>query len=245
MKKYAIILALIGLAFLVAACSGGDNPAEEIGSVPVNQADAIAQISAQLTQQAPVLNPTLTALAALPQPTAVPSGGGSGGGGGGGSTTGGSVGGGTGLRQWATSATASSEYDSVDWAASQATGEPDVYPECADSEFSWTPLTGDNAGEFLQLTYDTAVTPTQIEIYETWNPGTVVKVEVANDAGERLTVYEGQAVDLRATDTCPNVTAIPVTGVEGKFNQVIITIDQTVLASAWTEIDAVELVGEP
>ena len=43
------------------------------------------------------------------------------------------------FRQWATSALASSEYGA--WTAMQATGAPDIYPECADIDRAWASAT--------------------------------------------------------------------------------------------------------
>ena len=45
------------------------------------------------------------------------------------------------IRQWASSATAGSEYSNTDWSANQATGAPDT-PDCGDQETAWAPRKG-------------------------------------------------------------------------------------------------------
>jgi hypothetical protein len=143
------------------------------------------------------------------------------------------------VRQWATGATASSEYGSDSWSARQATGAPDTM-DCGDIQTAWASEASDGV-EWLEVTFDTAVVPTEISIRETHSPGFINRVEVKDEMGRYHTVWEGTP---GAVDKCPRVLTIPVSGVDVRVNTVRINLDQT-NGGDWDEIDAVELVGVP
>ncbi|MFN8373791.1 MAG: hypothetical protein U0694_13065, partial [Anaerolineae bacterium] len=142
------------------------------------------------------------------------------------------------IRQWAASAEASSEYGSNSWSAAQAAGEPNS-PDCVDATTAWASAT---ASEVATLTvyYNIPVIPTEINIYQNYNPGAV-------DAITLLTV-DGDEIELdnagEAPEDCPGVHVVEVEDVEDAVNGIIITVDQSKINS-WSEIDAVELVGLP
>jgi hypothetical protein len=142
------------------------------------------------------------------------------------------------IRQWASGALASSEYDNPEWAALQAMGPPDT-GVCADKSTAWASLV-QGGREWLQLSYSIPVIPVEINIYETYNPGTVYLVEVIDEAGRAHEVWsEGPSL---AESPCPAVTSISTVGVTYPITGVIIHVDQTAY-NDWAEIDAVELVG--
>ena len=146
------------------------------------------------------------------------------------------------IRQWAKYAYASSNYDDPDWHASQATGAPDVLvDECEDSPLSWA-SDDSNTVEWLELVYETPVIPTEINIIQNHSPDQVVKVELIDQAGLYHEIYNGVPVDHWME--CPFTLSIPV-DVDYAVAGLKITIDQSVIASPWNEIDAVELVGFP
>lgn len=143
------------------------------------------------------------------------------------------------LRQWASSATASSEFEPEEWSATQATGAPNT-ATCEDLPTAWA---SGAPGEVavLTLTYTIPVVPSRVEIHQNYNPGSITKIEVLDETGATSVVYEGQATPV---DQCPYVQVVPVTTVTAKVMMVIITVDQSVIAD-WNEIDAVELIGMP
>jgi hypothetical protein len=146
------------------------------------------------------------------------------------------------IRQWAKYAYASSSYDDPDWNASQAKGSPDVLVgECTDSPLAWASYDSDTM-EWLELVYETPVIPTQINIIQNHSPDQVVKVELIDQAGLYQEVYTGVPVDRWME--CPYTLSIPLE-VDYAVAGLKITIDQSVIASPWNEIDAVELVGFP
>ncbi len=144
------------------------------------------------------------------------------------------------IRQWATSATASSEYGNPDWAASQATGAPDtIIEECADLPTAWASQ-GSDTVEWLELYYDTPVYPTEVNIIQTHSPDQVVMVELIDTEGTYHEVYTGEPENL--WEECPYTLSILVWA-DYQAVGVKITIDQSVIEPTWNEIDAVELVG--
>lgn len=145
------------------------------------------------------------------------------------------------LRQWASSALASSEYSRTDYSASKATGAPDV-EDCGDNINAWASLKPDTE-EWLELTYDVPVVPTEINIYQSYNPSAVVEVDLVDTNGEIWVAWTGQP---EAVEYCPDLMTITIElEQEILVGQVVVFIDQRATGWGWTEIDAVELVGFP
>lgn len=142
------------------------------------------------------------------------------------------------LEQWAVTATASSEYGNPDWAAIQAIGAPNTQ-ECGDFTTAWASSTSDSSYEWLELRYAIPVFPDQIRIYETYYPGSIIRVEVVTPGSDYIVVWEDGP---RTDEDCPHVLTIPVEGIEERVFGVRITLDQSIIQS-WNEIDAVQLVG--
>lgn len=145
------------------------------------------------------------------------------------------------VRQWATSATASSEYGSVNWAAHQATGEPNV-DDCGDNGEAWASKSA-NTLEWIELTYDIPVIPTEINIYQSYNPSQVVEVQVIDKDGYQYSVWAGGVEEVA---NCPDLMTITLDlDYEIVVNKVMVIVDQSIWNVGWDEIDAVELVGQP
>jgi hypothetical protein len=145
------------------------------------------------------------------------------------------------LSQWASSANASSEYTPTDWSALQATGAPDT-TGCGDLITAWA--SGSAAGvDWIELSYPVAVIPTRIDIYQTYNPGAIVKVEVVDAQGTAHSVYESQS---KTVSDCPTIQTIDLAqeGIDFLVAKLIISVDQT-NHPGWDEIDAVQLTGTP
>ena len=141
------------------------------------------------------------------------------------------------IRQWAIFANASSEYGNPDFSAFQATGAPES-TECEDASNAWASAEPTSV-DWLELLYEKPVYPDQINIYQNNFPDQVVKVEVIDPDLNYYTVYTGEP---SITD-CPYTLTVDVTDIDFLVTGVKITIDQSIIASSWDEIDAVELVG--
>ncbi len=143
------------------------------------------------------------------------------------------------IEQWAYYATASSEYGDFDWAAIQATGEPDTF-ECGDVVTAWASANGSTV-DWLELEYAIPVYASQVNIIQTNSPDQVVTVELIDTEGVYHEIYTGEPQEK--SDECPYTLSIEVSEADYMATGVRITVDQTVIPATWNEIDAVELVG--
>jgi hypothetical protein len=142
------------------------------------------------------------------------------------------------VRQWASDADGSSQYGDDAWSFMQATGEPNV-DVCADDTRAWA-SESPTGEDYLELTYDEAVIPTEINIYQSYTPGSIIRVEVANsETGE---TFEIENSADPGDSPCPGVLTVTIDGAETPVDTVIIYLDQSI-GGSWNEIDAVELVG--
>lgn len=145
------------------------------------------------------------------------------------------------LEQWVSAAEASSQYSDDAWSAQQVIGEPDT-PEPGDFYTAWAASDSDAQIETLTLTFEQAVIPIAIEIYESYNPGAVVRIEVLDpNTDEWVVVWEG------VSDTVGQEIAVfrpELQPVDFATNQVRLTIDEPSVVG-WNEIDAVKLIGLP
>jgi len=143
------------------------------------------------------------------------------------------------IRQWAKTARASSQYGNDDWSAKQATGAPNT-DQCGDHPTAWASANS-NGKAWLELTYETPVVPTQVNIYQSYNPSQVVEVQLITTTGKAYSIYSGAPEEI---SICPDEASISLDLTKKiVVNKVKIFIDQSKLGLGWNEIDAVELVG--
>merc|ERR1712166_681046 len=141
------------------------------------------------------------------------------------------------VQQWADDATGfSSEYSTGtnDYSAWQATGAPNLAPQCADAAGNWIPGSGGGSDpEWLQLSFPCAAYATSIQIYETYSAPFVTRVDVFDPDGVETTVYSG-------TDTtaCGAALEISLAG-----NLLVKQVKIYTQADWYEEIDAVGLTG--
>ena len=143
------------------------------------------------------------------------------------------------VRQWASKATATSQYSEMEgWQAFQATGEPDTL-ECGDIPTAWESATADGQ-DTLTVMFTEAVFPTEVHIHQNWNPGAIVEVRLVPDDGSEAIVIPGSA-DTDVED-CPHIFSLEIDPGAPLVSAVEIDVDQTITDN-WNAIDAVELVG--
>ncbi|MFA0823070.1 MAG: cohesin domain-containing protein [Methanomethylovorans sp.] len=138
------------------------------------------------------------------------------------------------LNQWASGATASSEYTADRWSANQATGAPNT-DACGDISTAWAPASSGTDPEWLSLSFATPVLATAVRVHETNIAGFIYQVDVVDTSGQKHTVWAG-------TDS----TACPG-WLEVTFDKTQYTINGVILytkIAGWEEIDAVELIGD-
>jgi hypothetical protein len=123
-----------------------------------------------------------------------------------------------------------------DWGPEQATGEPDTNM-AGDIVTAWASQSPDGQAEWLTLQYEDFIQPTAVLVYETYNPGALVRVTAFKPDGEEVELWKG--VDPTAPDAGMGVSEIPVK-LDFKTNRVRLYIDSPNFPG-WNEIDAVGL----
>jgi len=128
--------------------------------------------------------------------------------------------------------------DAPSWSEHQALGEPDTEGQ-GDFPTAWASQAPDGGIEWLEIGFAEAVAAEGIVIVESYNPGAVVKVEVAGPGSGWRAVWSGRD----PTTSGMNEFSLPLDG-RVAIDGVRITLD-TRLVPGWNEIDAVGLeVGE-
>jgi len=144
-------------------------------------------------------------------------------------------------RQWANTASATSQYGDTSWSAQQATGAPDT-TECGDITTAWASASSSGI-DIITLGFSQAVQPRQVNIHQTYNPGSIVRVELLPADGSPAIALPN-STDPPGNTPCPGVFSINVSDISVLVNGVMIYLDQS-NSPSWNELDAVELVGLP
>jgi hypothetical protein len=142
------------------------------------------------------------------------------------------------VAQWASGASATSEYGSDSYSAMQATGAPNT-AVCGDSTTAWASQTSTEEAE-LTLTFDELVIPAVINIHQNYTPGSIIQVSLIDaETGDIIPITD--SADSNKTTPCPRVFMVtPV--YDQAVSGVVISFDQSI-GGSWNEIDAVELIG--
>jgi hypothetical protein len=122
------------------------------------------------------------------------------------------------------------------WGPEQATGEPDTNM-AGDIVTAWASQTQDGQDEWLTLEYAEPIVPTAVLVYETYNPGALVRVTAFRLDGEEVELWKGQ--DPTTPDNEMGISEIPVKA-KFKTNRIKLYIDSKSVPG-WNEIDAVGL----
>ncbi|NMB45496.1 MAG: hypothetical protein GX998_03695 [Firmicutes bacterium] len=144
------------------------------------------------------------------------------------------------IHLWAIEATANSEYSSTRWSAAQMIGAPDTYPRYGDIDTAWTIAymnTTDTV--WAELKFAEAIIVEEIEIYETYNPSAITKVELIDEAGSSHEVWRG---DAWVAPEQSRVLRIGNTRVKTPVKRVRLSLDCSKVPG-YNEIDAVGITG--
>jgi hypothetical protein len=120
------------------------------------------------------------------------------------------------------------------WGPEQATGEPDTNM-AGDIVTAWASQSQDDQDEWLMLEYAEPIVPTAVLVYETFNPGALVRVTAFKLDGQEVELWKGQ--DPTTSDNDMGVSEIPVK-VDFKTARIKLYIEST-RVPGWNEIDAV------
>lgn len=125
-----------------------------------------------------------------------------------------------------------------DWSAAQATGPPNV-AVAGDNPRAWASLTEDAQPEWLLLTFNKSVIPAAVMVYESFNPGALVRLSVYDERGREKIVWQGR--DPVRPQNGKGVAVIPLPAVNFKTRNVKLYLDSP-RVKGWNEIDAVALI---
>jgi hypothetical protein len=143
--------------------------------------------------------------------------------------------------QWASAARASTQYGDEDFSARQATGTPDV-PSHADDRRAWAPSASERQREWLEVTFATPVSATELRIRQSFNPGTIVRVDVIDTEGRSVATWSGRDASAYLPERIAwFAIRFPATQVPVQRARIVL---DTPAAKGWKEIDAVQLVAE-
>jgi hypothetical protein len=170
------------------------------------------------------------------------------------------------ISQYGDYATASSDGmpGSSDFSAMQATGAPDV-AVCGDDPRAWSPSnaepspgvspSGDTVDDYLEVSFPAFVWVSQVAIYESYNPGGIVEVdlEASDDSTQPMVLWQNYQGDGYAP--CPSAFVIDVDQgtTYDQYDRVLIWLDSNLTWDAnhdgtpvndYNEIDAVQLSGD-
>jgi hypothetical protein len=152
---------------------------------------------------------------------------------------------------------------SFDYAAIQATGAPDVMA-CMDDPSAWsselaeiTPGVspdGSTIDEYLELTFPEAVYVSQVQIFESFNPGAIVAVDLESSIGAAPVTVLWEDFSGDGPAPCPSAFVIDVNGfTDYRYDRVVIYLDTNLVGDAdhdgtpnddYNSIDAVMMSGD-
>eukprot|EP01080_Neovahlkampfia_damariscottae_P006952 gene6952-11114_t len=142
-------------------------------------------------------------------------------------------------KQWVKSVIYSSQSDS--WPASNIVGASNTYPKYGDLQTTWSAASSSTAKEWLEFTYEKSVCPTKVEIYETYNPGSCIKISARNPKNKQwIELWSGPK---QTASSVSRIFAPTLKKCKFKTNEIRLDICQTG-NSGYYEIDAVQLTGK-
>jgi hypothetical protein len=127
----------------------------------------------------------------------------------------------------------STQYSADSWSAKRALGAPDVFPAAGDDENAWASEGADDRAEWLEVGFAQPRSIQAVEIYETFNPGAVGRVELITTTGKRIEV----AVDRQQSGESVRRVA-PVSCTSEPIAAVRVHVDSKAV-EGWNEIDAI------
>jgi hypothetical protein len=138
------------------------------------------------------------------------------------------------LVQYASLATASSQWSATEYSAMQATGAPEHAGECVEDVTNWSPSSESSDPEWVELVYATPVRATAVAVHEQITAPFVTRVELRGLDDALRTVWEG-------TDaTACGATLDLAFAARPYFADTVLV---RTAAPAFEEIDAVRLEG--
>jgi len=142
------------------------------------------------------------------------------------------------IQQWVSKVMSSSS-EANGWPATNIVGPSNTYPKYGDSKTNWSPFSSSGTQEFLHVKYDIPVIPTRIKVYETYNPGALVKVSGKDPSDNWVILWSG----ARQTNSGKAViNELPLKKVDFLVSEILLDLN-CMGQTGYYEIDAIELFG--
>ncbi|EOD23830.1 hypothetical protein EMIHUDRAFT_116172 [Emiliania huxleyi CCMP1516] len=154
----------------------------------------------------------------------------------------------------------SSEFSSSDNSARQLLGRPAVYPKAGSSVRAWSPVPREGEDrEWVRLLFRTAVEPSSVTVYQSFNPGSLVEVRAATEVGgeggeasDWATIWRGERYNTDPHRQPSDALELKVSPGTLPVRAIELVLDTTGWSDAFwseppppSEIDSVRLVGTP
>jgi len=147
--------------------------------------------------------------------------------------------------QWVSGIKAATSTYASGWETETMIGPPRVYPQYGDIRGAWAPSASRGTFESLELLFSTPVFPTGVDIFETYNPGHIIRISFLRSSSPREiweVAWEQLIVDIPPQQS--RVYSPPLKEKLYMFQTQCIKIDlDCTYARSWCEIDCVVLRG--
>jgi hypothetical protein len=138
---------------------------------------------------------------------------------------------------WASSVRGfSTQYGAESWAATQALGEPNVFPQHGDIPQAWASLGADDRPEWIEVGFDQASAISAVVVYETYNPGAIARVALISEDGAALEAPMAQTAAATPQGSVRRRFELACTPV--RVQAVRLELD-SMQVLGWNEIDAI------
>jgi hypothetical protein len=145
--------------------------------------------------------------------------------------------------QWASGASASSQYGTPGYSAARAVGVPNIPLGMAgDNQDAWCPAAKNEGTAWLELAFATPVHASEVRVRQNNAPGAMAKVELLEADGTSHLVWAG--TDPFVAPAVREITwfAVRVPKTAYLVAKVKLTLNLAAVPG-WKQIDAVQLVG--
>jgi hypothetical protein len=143
---------------------------------------------------------------------------------------------------WASSVRGfSSQYSPSSWSATQVLGAPNVWPGSGDNANAWASQGADDRDEWLEVGFERAGRISAVEIFETFNPGAIDRVELITATGKTILARLDQLGDIGGLHA-PAMKRIATTACTSEPIVAVRVHVGSTRVPGWNEIDAIGVV---
>lgn len=129
----------------------------------------------------------------------------------------------------------SSQWSESSWSAAQVLGPPQIFPASGDDARAWASKGADDRVEWIEVGLDAPRRLSAVQLFESYNPGAVTRIELVSTSGARHVAYAGDPMRMgevagqRTFDFA--CTDEPIAAIR-------VTLDSPSV-SGWNELDAI------